>query len=134
MLASSPIIAWDGNYQIVYSGTFNVTGLILRIAFAGLVFDFNFPPGFTPGTAPAVASTYNPQTKTATITLTNFRNPLGASTDTPYNLLNNVALLPPDIIGNNHLKRLYVSVKCNAINNAPSSPVQATITFLCLDM
>lgn len=129
MLNNRLVRIFDGNYEIVYSETFNVFNSTLLISFAGLNYIFNFPANVVGG-QPHINVTYNGAT--ATIVLNNFRQPTGASSAFPYLVWQGMRLSG---VGNNDntLKRIYFSVKSVALTAQPNAPLEVTITFYSQD-
>lgn len=79
MLTSTLTQAFDGDYQIIFSDSFNIYENLVRLTnIAGYTFEFVFEKGAFDKTTGQILSTPDEVNKKVTITIKNFRNTLGS--------------------------------------------------------
>lgn len=93
---------YDGEYEIIFDGSFNLYDNVLTI---GRLYDYTFEFFFNPDTHTRepgkLEIDVNPDTNIAKISLTKFRNQLGAYTTVKHKILE---------FGDGTGKNLYVSI------------------------
>lgn len=93
---------YDGEYEIIFQGSFNLYDNILRIGrLYDYTFEFFFDPNITSKEPGKLEIDVNPDINVAKVTLTKFRNQLGAYTTEKHKILD---------FGDGTGKNLYISI------------------------
>jgi hypothetical protein len=118
MLISTKTQAFDGDYQIIFSDTFNLfENRLVLVNIVGYTFEFLFDQGSFDQANSSISSAADDKNKKVTINIKNFRNQLGAAN------LNKIAILS---LGDG--RNIYLSIFGKSLQ-AESNLLQVTINF-----